>query len=140
MVTADYGGQRALPRADTWRFLHIDGGHAVPALERPGEAACYFVTSPYRVHARREACPRCPAASSSRLRTTFGSPVVSLSRDEQATRLGAPRPAVYIAPASASAGRRPMPQVPNPIIGSNRFKLGLFCANCDGGTSLSTAP
>lgn len=31
-------------------------------------------------------------------------------------------------------------QVPNPILGPNRFKLGLFCANCDGGTSLSTAP
>jgi FMNH2-dependent dimethyl sulfone monooxygenase len=30
--------------------------------------------------------------------------------------------------------------VPNPILGPNRFKLGLFCANCDGGTSLSTAP
>lgn len=33
-----------------------------------------------------------------------------------------------------------MPQVVNPILGPNRFKLGLFCANCDGGTSLSTAP
>ncbi len=33
-----------------------------------------------------------------------------------------------------------MRQVPNPILGSNTFKLGLFCANCDGGTSLSTAP
>lgn len=33
-----------------------------------------------------------------------------------------------------------MSQVPNPILGPNKFKLGLFCANCDGGTSLSTAP
>ncbi len=33
-----------------------------------------------------------------------------------------------------------MTRVPNPIVGPNRFKLGLFCANCDGGTSLSTAP
>ena len=30
--------------------------------------------------------------------------------------------------------------VPNPILGPNRFKLGLFAANCDGGAALSTAP
>ena len=28
----------------------------------------------------------------------------------------------------------------NPILGSNRFKLGLFNANCDGGFAVSTAP
>jgi alkanesulfonate monooxygenase SsuD/methylene tetrahydromethanopterin reductase-like flavin-dependent oxidoreductase (luciferase family) len=33
-----------------------------------------------------------------------------------------------------------MAQVPNPILGPNRFKLGLFSANCDGGASLSLAP
>ena len=33
-----------------------------------------------------------------------------------------------------------MEQVPNPILGPNRFKLGLFSANCDGGASLSLAP
>lgn len=33
-----------------------------------------------------------------------------------------------------------MRQVPNPILGPNRFKLGLFSANCDGGASLSLAP
>ena len=33
-----------------------------------------------------------------------------------------------------------MERVPNPILGSNKFKLGLFSANCDGGASLSTAP
>jgi len=30
--------------------------------------------------------------------------------------------------------------MPNPIIGSNRFKFGLFNANCDGGFAISTAP
>ena len=33
-----------------------------------------------------------------------------------------------------------MHRVTNPIVGSNTFKLGLFGANCDGGTSLSLAP
>ena len=33
-----------------------------------------------------------------------------------------------------------MQQSPNPILGPNRFKLGLFSANCDGGASLSLAP
>jgi dimethylsulfone monooxygenase len=33
-----------------------------------------------------------------------------------------------------------MTQVPNPILGANRFKLGLFNANCDGGFAVSTAP
>jgi alkanesulfonate monooxygenase SsuD/methylene tetrahydromethanopterin reductase-like flavin-dependent oxidoreductase (luciferase family) len=33
-----------------------------------------------------------------------------------------------------------MHRVPNPIVGPNKFKLGLFGANCDGGTSLSLAP
>jgi dimethylsulfone monooxygenase len=31
-------------------------------------------------------------------------------------------------------------QVANPIYGANRFKLGLFNANCDGGFAVSTAP
>jgi len=31
-------------------------------------------------------------------------------------------------------------QLANPIYGSNRFKLGLFNANCDGGFAVSTAP
>ena len=33
-----------------------------------------------------------------------------------------------------------MQQVANPIYGANRFKLGLFNANCDGGFAVSTAP
>ncbi len=33
-----------------------------------------------------------------------------------------------------------MTQVPNPIRGPNRFKLGLFNANCDGGFAISKAP
>jgi hypothetical protein len=33
-----------------------------------------------------------------------------------------------------------MRQVANPIYGANRFKLGLFNANCDGGFAVSTAP
>ena len=33
-----------------------------------------------------------------------------------------------------------MEQLANPIYGSNRFKLGLFNANCDGGFAVSTAP
>ena len=31
-------------------------------------------------------------------------------------------------------------QVPNPVFGPNRFKLGLFNANCDGGFAISKAP
>ena len=30
--------------------------------------------------------------------------------------------------------------VPNPILGLNKFKLGLFNANCDGGFAISKAP
>jgi dimethylsulfone monooxygenase len=30
--------------------------------------------------------------------------------------------------------------VPNPILGPNKFKFGLFNANCDGGFAISTAP
>jgi FMNH2-dependent dimethyl sulfone monooxygenase len=33
-----------------------------------------------------------------------------------------------------------MKTVPNPIFGPNRFKLGLFNANCDGGFAISKAP
>lgn len=33
-----------------------------------------------------------------------------------------------------------MDRVPNPILGPNKFKLGLFNANCDGGFALSKAP
>jgi dimethylsulfone monooxygenase len=33
-----------------------------------------------------------------------------------------------------------MQQMANPIHGANRFKLGLFNANCDGGFAVSTAP
>ena len=33
-----------------------------------------------------------------------------------------------------------MERVPNPILGSNKFKLGLFNANCDGGFTISKAP
>jgi FMNH2-dependent dimethyl sulfone monooxygenase len=33
-----------------------------------------------------------------------------------------------------------MERVPNPILGPNRFKFGLFNANCDGGFTISTAP
>jgi alkanesulfonate monooxygenase SsuD/methylene tetrahydromethanopterin reductase-like flavin-dependent oxidoreductase (luciferase family) len=33
-----------------------------------------------------------------------------------------------------------MKQIQNPIVGPNKFKLGLFSANCDGGASLSLAP
>jgi alkanesulfonate monooxygenase SsuD/methylene tetrahydromethanopterin reductase-like flavin-dependent oxidoreductase (luciferase family) len=33
-----------------------------------------------------------------------------------------------------------MERLPNPILGSNPFKLGLFNANCDGGFAISTAP
>ena len=33
-----------------------------------------------------------------------------------------------------------MAQLANPILGNNRFKLGLFNANCDGGFAVSTAP
>ena len=33
-----------------------------------------------------------------------------------------------------------MSNLPNPILGPNRFKLGLFNANCDGGFAVSTAP
>lgn len=33
-----------------------------------------------------------------------------------------------------------MAQLANPILGKNRFKLGLFNANCDGGFAVSTAP
>ena len=33
-----------------------------------------------------------------------------------------------------------MERMPNPILGPNKLKLGLFSANCDGGASLSTAP
>ena len=33
-----------------------------------------------------------------------------------------------------------MTQVPNPMLGPNRFKFGLFNANCDGGFTISKAP
>ena len=33
-----------------------------------------------------------------------------------------------------------MTQVPNPMMGPNRFKFGLFNANCDGGFTISKAP
>ncbi len=33
-----------------------------------------------------------------------------------------------------------MDVMPNPIVGANKFKLGLFNANCDGGFAISTAP
>jgi dimethylsulfone monooxygenase len=33
-----------------------------------------------------------------------------------------------------------MDRVPNPILGPNRFKFGLFNANCDGGFAISKAP
>jgi alkanesulfonate monooxygenase SsuD/methylene tetrahydromethanopterin reductase-like flavin-dependent oxidoreductase (luciferase family) len=33
-----------------------------------------------------------------------------------------------------------MNRVPNPILGSNKFKFGLFNANCDGGFAISKAP
>ena len=33
-----------------------------------------------------------------------------------------------------------MTQVPNPLFGPNRFKLGIFSANCDGGLTMSLAP
>jgi dimethylsulfone monooxygenase len=33
-----------------------------------------------------------------------------------------------------------MPQPPNPVFGPNRFKLGIFSANCDGGLTMSLAP
>ena len=33
-----------------------------------------------------------------------------------------------------------MERVPNPILGPNKFKLGLFNANCDGGFTISKAP
>ena len=33
-----------------------------------------------------------------------------------------------------------MNRVPNPILGRNKFKLGLFNANCDGGFAISKAP
>jgi alkanesulfonate monooxygenase SsuD/methylene tetrahydromethanopterin reductase-like flavin-dependent oxidoreductase (luciferase family) len=33
-----------------------------------------------------------------------------------------------------------MPHPPNPLFGPNRFKLGVFSANCDGGLTLSLAP
>jgi alkanesulfonate monooxygenase SsuD/methylene tetrahydromethanopterin reductase-like flavin-dependent oxidoreductase (luciferase family) len=33
-----------------------------------------------------------------------------------------------------------MPHPPNPLFGPNRFKLGIFSANCDGGLTMSLAP
>jgi len=33
-----------------------------------------------------------------------------------------------------------MNRVPNPILGPNKFKFGLFNANCDGGFAISKAP
>ena len=33
-----------------------------------------------------------------------------------------------------------MDRVPNPILGPNKFKFGLFNANCDGGFAISKAP
>src|SRR3984893_7032239 len=33
-----------------------------------------------------------------------------------------------------------MERVPNPILGPNKFKIGLFNANCDGGFTISKAP
>jgi FMNH2-dependent dimethyl sulfone monooxygenase len=33
-----------------------------------------------------------------------------------------------------------MSHPPNPLFGPNRFKLGIFCANCDGGLTMSLAP
>lgn len=33
-----------------------------------------------------------------------------------------------------------MPPSPNPLFGPNRFKLGVFSANCDGGLTMSLAP
>jgi FMNH2-dependent dimethyl sulfone monooxygenase len=33
-----------------------------------------------------------------------------------------------------------MPHKPNPLFGPNRFKLGIFSANCDGGLTMSLAP
>ena len=34
---------------------------------------------------------------------------------------------------------RSMRRVPNPILGPNKFKFGLFNANCDGGFAISKA-
>jgi dimethylsulfone monooxygenase len=55
------------------------------------------------------------------------------------TTLAVGAPAI-LARRPASPYNLPMSPSPNPLFGPNRFKLGIFSANCDGGLTMSLAP